>query len=119
MTQSLNLKPGAPVLTQNGPILILTVKVVPNSSRTQITGTLGQPPTHLKIKVAQPPEDNRANRAVIALLAETLGIAPSQISLISGHTHPRKTLQLQGITLADAAAALLPFTPPPLNSPHE
>ena len=97
-----------PMLTQKGNVLLLAVKVVPNSSRTQIAGTLGKPPTALKIKVAQPPEDGRANRAVIELLAETLGIASSHIKLVSGQTHPQKTLQLAGVTLEDAMARLVP-----------
>jgi uncharacterized protein (TIGR00251 family) len=96
------------MLTQKGTVLLLAVKVVPNSSRTQIAGTLGKPPTALKIKVTQPPEDGRANRAVMELLAETLGIASSQIKLVSGQTHPQKTLQIAGVTLEEAMSRLLP-----------
>src|SRR4051812_33591933 len=99
--------PEPPMLIQKGPHLILHVKVIPNSSRTQIAGLLGKPPIALKIKVAQPPEDGRANRAVIELLAETLGIPQSQITLLSGQTRPQKTFQLAGITL-ESANSMLP-----------
>jgi uncharacterized protein len=84
-------------ITPKGPGFLLDVKVVPNSSRTQLAGTLGDA---LKIKIAQPPEDGRANRAVIELLAETLAIPPSQISIVAGHTRPRKTLQVLGVSQA-------------------
>jgi len=96
------------MLSQKAHGLILSVKVIPNSSRTQIAGTLGKPPSALKIKVTQPPEDGRANRAVIALLAETLAIPPSGITLLTGQTRPQKTFQLVGITLEHALQRLLP-----------
>ena len=79
--------------------VLLHVKVVPNSSRTQIAGTLGNA---LKIKVAQPPEDGKANRAVEELLAETLGLPKTSVTVVAGHTRPQKTIRLQQIT-ADAA----------------
>jgi len=83
--------------------LLLHVKVVPNSSRTQLAGTLGNA---LKIKVAQPPEDGKANKALIAFLAEILRIPKNNIALVSGQTRPQKTLQLVGIT-QDVAERLL------------
>ena len=79
--------------------LLLHVKVVPNSSRTQLAGTLGNA---LKIKIAQPPEDGKANKAVIQFLAETLHLPQNNITLVSGQTRPQKTLQLVGITQAAA-----------------
>jgi hypothetical protein len=83
--------------------LLLHVKVVPNSSRTQLAGLLGDA---LKIKVAQPPEDGKANRAVEELLAEILGIPKNSVTVIAGQTRPQKTIRLQQIT-ADAALAKL------------
>jgi uncharacterized protein len=96
------------MLTQKGNALILAVKVIPNSSRTQIAGILGKPATALKIKVAQPPEDGRANRALIELLADVLQIPSSQIVLVSGQTRPQKVLQIAGISLAEAKQRLMP-----------
>ena len=48
----------------------LKVKVLPNSSRDEVCGYLGGA---LKIKVRAIPESGKANKAVIALLASTLG----------------------------------------------
>jgi uncharacterized protein (TIGR00251 family) len=92
-----------PYLTQQGAAVILHLKVVPNSSRTRIAGALGNA---LKLKIAQPPEDGKANKAVIAFLADTLEIPAANITLIAGHTNPQKTLQLTGITLEAAATKL-------------
>lgn len=91
------------MLTQKDTAVLLHVKVVPNSSRTQIAGLLGEA---LKIKVAQPPEDGRANQAVLALLAEVLQIPTSQLAVASGHTRPRKTIQIHGLALATAESRL-------------
>ena len=93
----------ASYLEQRGQTLLLHVKVVPNSSRTQLAGTLGNA---LKIKVAQRPEDGKANKAVIAFLAEILRLPQSNITLVSGQTRPQKTLQLTGITQAAAERLL-------------
>jgi hypothetical protein len=61
----------------------LSLKVVPGSSRDKIVGWLGD---SLKLKVKAPPEKGRANEAVVALLAERLGIDASSIAVVSGHS---------------------------------
>ena len=83
--------------------LLLDVKIVPNASRTQFAGLLGEA---LKIRVAQPPEEGRANRAVEQLIADTLGIAHAHVTVIAGHSRPRKTLRITGIPLATAQSLL-------------
>jgi hypothetical protein len=72
----------------------LKVKVVPGSSRDVIVGWLGGA---LKLKVAAPPEKGRANEAVIALLADKLGIGPDQITILSGQTSAAKVLEIDGL----------------------
>ena len=49
----------------------IPVRVVPNSSRTSIVSFIDGV---LKVKVMEPPEDGRANRAVIKLLSKKTGI---------------------------------------------
>jgi|WetSurMetagenome_2_1015567.scaffolds.fasta_scaffold965116_2 uncharacterized protein len=90
-------------LTAKDNALLLAVKVVPNSSRTQVAGMLGDA---LKIKVAQPPEAGRANRAVLELLAETLNIPQAQLAIVAGHTQPRKTVRITGLTAAEVEQRL-------------
>ena len=60
----------------------LKVKVVPGSSRDQIAGWLGDA---LKIKVTAPPERGKANEAVIAIVAERLGLPASDLEIVAGH----------------------------------
>ena len=85
--------------------VIINVKVVPNSSRDALAGLLGDA---LKIKVAKPPESGQANKAVAALLARTLDIAPQRITVIAGHTQPHKRLLITGLTAEQILTALLP-----------
>ncbi len=49
------------------------------------------------MRVAAPPEDGRANDAVIALLAAALGVPARTISVVSGHGGRDKLVELAGI----------------------
>lgn len=91
-----------PVATAPGdpPTVRVAVKAVPGSSRDAIAGALGD---RLKVRVTAPPEDGRANKAVEALLAKACGLSARDASVVSGHTHPEKTVELRGI---DAPTAL-------------
>ena len=86
--------------------VVIGVKVVPNSSRDAVVGPLGD---LLKIKVAKPPEDGAANKAVEALLARTLHLAPSRVSVVAGHSQPHKQVLISGVDVATLQAALAPF----------
>ena len=79
------------------------LKVVPGGSRDEVLGPLGD---RIKVKVSAPPEGGRANRAVMALLAELLGVSPHALRLVSGETQPLKLVAVRGRTVADVAAAL-------------
>lgn len=82
----------------------LKVKVVPNASRSEVVGWLGDA---LKVKVQAPPEKGKANSAVQHLLAKTLDLAPSAIQLHQGATQPQKTFRITGLT-PDALLQRLP-----------
>lgn len=84
------------------------MKVVPGSSRDRLAGLLGDA---LKVQVAAAAERGKANAAVEALLAETLGISARGVSVIRGHSSPRKTVLARGVTLEQAVALLTPAGP--------
>ena len=69
----------------------LNIKVVPGASRDQIVGWLEDA---LKIKVTAPPEQGKANEAVVTLLAKTLGVRRDTIEIVSGHGSPAKTVDI-------------------------
>jgi uncharacterized protein (TIGR00251 family) len=93
----------------------LRLKVQPKARREGISGltpdqaSLDSEGAALKLAVGAPPEDGKANAAVIALLAEALGVAKSAISVVSGTTDRRKLVEIRGepMTLRAALDALL------------
>lgn len=52
----------------------------------------------LKVKVNAVAERGKANEAVLAALAERLGLAASALTLVAGHTTPMKVVEIAGLT---------------------
>jgi uncharacterized protein len=85
------------------PAARLHLRVSPRSSRTEIAGRYGN---GWKLRVAAPPEDGRANEAVVALLAERLRLPSRSVTLVSGHTSRDKVVLLEGVDLEEAERRL-------------
>jgi hypothetical protein len=62
----------------------------------------------LVLRVRAPPQDGQANREVVEVLAELLGVSTSSVSIIAGATSRRKVVRIDGITVEAARAALAP-----------
>lgn len=78
--------------------MILIVRVIPNSSRNEIIGWMGDA---LKIKIAAPPVDGKANKELLKFLAKNFQIPITSIRLVSGETSKKKKLELpDGIDLS-------------------
>ena len=58
------------------------------------------------MRVAEPPEDGRANEAVLRLLAETLEVPRSRVTLVSGQSSRDKIVVLDGIEQAQSERRL-------------
>lgn len=84
-------------------VWLLRVKVVPGSRRDALAGPLGD---RLKVRVAAPPEQGRANDAVCRLIARSLQIPGVRVALDAGATSPEKTLRLVGLPVELAAPDL-------------
>ena len=81
----------------------VSVKVVPGASRDRVVGRYGDA---LKVQVSAPPEGGKANKAVLALLAEALGVRPNQLRLVRGATQSRKVVEVDGLPQAEVDARL-------------
>lgn len=81
----------------------LPVKVVPGSSRNQISGWLGEA---LKVRVSAAAERGKANAAVKELLAHTLGISTDQLRIVKGNTSPRKLIEITGLSEPEVRSRL-------------
>jgi uncharacterized protein (TIGR00251 family) len=80
--------------TTEDPVVTLRVVVHPGAGRSSIVGQHGDA---LKLKVAAPPVDGRANQAVVELVAEVLGVPESRVSVVSGQSSRSKRLRVEGV----------------------
>jgi uncharacterized protein (TIGR00251 family) len=74
--------------------VVLQVHVQPGAGRSAVVGRHG---AALKVRVAAPPEQGRANEATGTLLGETFGVKPSEVELIGGATSRSKQFRLRGV----------------------
>jgi uncharacterized protein YggU (UPF0235/DUF167 family) len=81
----------------------LDILVVPNAASDAVLGRDGD---GLRLQVTGEPGDSRSNKALIELVANAVGVKPYQVTLTKGHYHPRKTVQIQGISQDDLQAVL-------------
>jgi uncharacterized protein len=51
----------------------------------------------LQVWVTQPPIDDAANKVVLRIVADWLGLAKSQVRLVAGHRGRRKLVDLEGV----------------------
>jgi len=75
--------------------ITLTLHIQPGAKKTAFAGLHGDA---LKIRLAAPPVDGKANEALLRFVAEALTLPKSAVSLKSGQTSRRKVLELQGAT---------------------
>jgi uncharacterized protein (TIGR00251 family) len=78
--------------------LTLTLHVQPGAKKTEVAGLHGDA---LKIRLAAPPVDGRANEALLAFVAAALGVPKTAASLKRGQSSRRKVVEVAG---ADPAA---------------
>lgn len=92
--------------------VVLTIKVVPGSSRTCIAGNLGG---MLKIKLAAVAEKGKANKSLIDFLAVRLrriGVRKNDVRILSGQTNPVKRIQISGVTAEQLTSRLEEYNKP-------
>ena len=72
----------------------LRLHIQPGAKRTEVVGLHGEA---LKIRLAAPPVDGKANVCLIAFLADRLGVAKASVSLLSGDTSRAKRVHVSGV----------------------
>jgi hypothetical protein len=70
------------------------LRVSPGSGRAEIVGRHGDA---WKVRVTAAPEHGRANDAVIRLMADTLSLPLSAVTIVSGHGARDKIVELTGV----------------------
>jgi uncharacterized protein len=72
----------------------LSVKVTPNASCNEIVGFKQG---ILYLKIAAPPDKGKANKELVAFLADNLGIKKSALLIVKGQTSRHKTIVIEGM----------------------
>jgi len=73
--------------------MIVKVRVIPNSDRTDIVGRLG---SILRVKLATPAIEDRANRLLIRFLADFFEVKTSKVFLRRGQRGREKIIEIEG-----------------------
>ena len=72
----------------------LRLRVSPGATRAGVVGRHGDA---WKVRISAPPENGRANDALVRLLADTLAVPRDAVTLVSGHGGRDKVVELAGV----------------------
>jgi uncharacterized protein (TIGR00251 family) len=81
----------------------LRLRVSPRAARTELVGRYGD---SWKLRVGEAAERGRANDALVAFLAERLGVMREQVTLVSGHAARDKIVEVRGLQADEAERRL-------------
>jgi uncharacterized protein (TIGR00251 family) len=90
-------------VTEHAEGWVLPVRAQPGARR---AGVQGEQAGALKVAVTAPPEDGRANQALVEELRRALKLKRSQIELVGGMTSRDKRFLIRGLTRAELEARL-------------
>jgi uncharacterized protein len=91
------------VLQEHAAGFILPVRAQPGARK---EGVAGEYNGALKLAVQAPADDGRANKALIELLRELLGVKRSQLELIAGEKSRDKRFLVAGLVRAELEARI-------------
>ena len=90
------------ITPQDGGVL-LTLHIQPGAKKTEVSGPHGDA---LKIRLAAPPVDGKANAALIEFLAERLKVPRTRVTLVSGQSSRSKRVAVAGVACNEAEERL-------------
>jgi uncharacterized protein (TIGR00251 family) len=90
-------------LGQHAEGVVLPVRAQPGARK---IGIVGEQAGALKVAVTAPPEDGRANKALVEAVREALGLKRSQVELLSGQSSRDKRFLIRGLLAKDLQARL-------------
>lgn len=72
----------------------IPVRVQPRASRTELAG---EHDGALKVRVAAPPVDGKANEELLGFLSRTLSVPKRAVSVVSGESGRQKVVEVEGL----------------------
>lgn len=79
------------------------LRLVPRASATALAGLVGDA---VKLRVAAPPVDGKANAVALAHLADVLGVRARDLHITSGATSRTKVVRVDGLAVGEVARRL-------------
>ncbi|MBI5783884.1 MAG: YggU family protein [Rhodocyclales bacterium] len=92
-----------PWLRVSGGDVVLSLHIQPGAKRTEVAGVHGEA---LKVRLGAPPVDGKANDALIAFLAERLGVPKARVVLEAGQSSRSKRVRVVGVSAEAATGGL-------------
>lgn len=86
--------------------VLLRIHVQPRAANNQVAGLQGEA---LKLRLSAPPVEGKANKAVLAYLAELLNVPKKALSLKSGQASRQKTIRITGTSEEIIRQLLAPY----------
>lgn len=81
---------------RNGEVITLTLHIQPGAKRSEIAGLHGEA---LKIRLAAPPVEGRANEALLKFVAGLFDVPVRQVELKQGEQSRHKVVAIRGSTV--------------------
>ncbi|MGD9763530.1 MAG: DUF167 domain-containing protein [Candidatus Binatia bacterium] len=91
------------MLTLTAGSVRIAVRVQPRAARTRIAGRIG---AALKVQISEPPQGGAANAALIAALAEWVGVPRRSVTLMRGARGRDKVVEITTAAPAPLAARI-------------
>ena len=81
---------------EDGDGLVLELHVQPGARRTEVAGIHGAgAQARLKVRLAAPPVDGKANAELLRFLAGAFGVPRRAVTLLRGETSRQKTVRIE------------------------
>jgi hypothetical protein len=86
--------------------VVLPVRAQPGARANAIRG---EQDGALKVAVTQVAEKGKANRAILAVLCDVLGLKKSQVEILSGDVSAQKKVLIRGVSPTELLARVQPY----------
>jgi uncharacterized protein (TIGR00251 family) len=83
--------------------IVFSILVIPRSARNEVVGVVDDA---LKLKIAAPPLEGRANAECVRFLSQLLAVQKTQVTITGGHKSRKKTVCITGVK-AETIEALI------------
>ena len=97
-----------PVIHSTSMGILIDVRVIPRSGR---SGVAGVRDGTLLVRLNAPPVEGAANAELVEVIADALSVPKRSVAIVAGERARQKRVRVEGVSVADATAALTPGDP--------